>query len=106
MFYSQIPEEPGGAVIELTGTSPKIHFGPVLAPTCSIFLDALTSRLQSTCDISTPSNDHGRRLQGGEVTFDHGHGVCQKELETLKAQQKELKEEVAELRHMLSALTK
>jgi len=103
VFYSQIPENPGGAVIELTGTSPKIHFGPVLAPTCSIFLDVLTSRLQSTCDISTPSNN-GRRLQGGEVTFDHG--VSQKELETLKAQQRELKEEVAELRKMLTTLTK
>ena len=62
-------------------------------------------RVPLRSELPTPSND-GRRLQGGEVTFDHGHGVCQKELETLKAQQKELKEEVAELRHMMSALTK
>ena len=100
-FDLQLPTD--GAVIELTGTSPQIHFGPELAPVCSLFLDAVNSRLQSTCDISTPSGS-GRRRMGAEEAFTSSSTY--KEVEVLIAQQKELKDEIAELRRELHELVK
>jgi len=75
-----------GAVVELTGVSPKIVFGGVDAPICTLSLDRGDSRLLSTC----PIHDGRRRL--GEADF-----VLTEEFNALK-------EEVADLRRLVDEL--
>jgi len=78
----------GGSTLELTGTAPKITFGPPGAPSCMLSLNSFESRLESTCDIIT-----GRR----RLNEDKSYWLSMSEVALLKA-------EVTELRHMVTEL--
>jgi hypothetical protein len=80
------PPTQDGAILELTGIAPKIHFGPEAAPICSLMLDSATSRIVSTCQLDTPT---GRRLQDTNA------------FASLLAEHNALKAEVVELRRIV-----
>jgi len=77
---------PNGALIQLTGTAPKITFGDPGEPTCELVLNRLHARLESTCSISDGTN--GRRLEASDVMS---------EIEVLKAQVADLQNAMKEL---------
>ena len=84
-----------GSILELTGTAPKIHFGPEDAPVCSLTLDSLANTIVSSCTLVTPSHSGGgRNLDETEQTAPR---VSQAEHEALKT-------EVAALRRMIHEL--
>lgn len=85
--------EQDGALLELTGTTPKIAFGPASSPVCSLSLNTTASHIVSTCNLITPSD--GRRLEGLVEE------VSRKEHEALKAKFKELEAEVADIRNIM-----
>jgi hypothetical protein len=88
---SPSPPPPDGAVLELTGTEPKILFGPQDAPVCSLSLDSAAGSIISTCALTTSS---GRRLENSDAL------VSRTEHEALKAEHEALKAEVAKLSHI------
>jgi len=61
---SPLPSD--GAVFELTGTAPRIAFGPLHTPKCELQLDAtdpVAPQIISTCPISQHLTQSGRRLR-------------------------------------------
>jgi len=86
---SALPSSVDGAIIQLTGDSPTVNFGEPDAPICELYLNRAESRLESTCEISTP--DH-RRLDDGKYAYDPA-----RELEALKAEITELRRTVNKL---------
>lgn len=98
------------AIIELTGPSPVLKFGPVQSPVCEFKLDHVSNRFHSTCDIVTPSGGSGRRLAGEDempaVSWAE-HAAMKDKFEALEAKYATLQEEVGELqRVVLKALGK
>ena len=84
-----------GSILELTGTAPKIHFGPEDAPICSLTLDPLANTIVSSCTLVTPSHSGGgRNLDETEQTAPH---VSPEEHDALKT-------EVADLRRIINEL--
>jgi len=92
------PAEEDGAIVELTGSAPVIHFGPVLEPVCSLKLDSGARRLTSTCELATPTSGT-RRLDDTPTS-----GVSVSEYEALKAKYESIKAEVADLRRIVHQL--
>lgn len=91
-----------GAIVELTGTAPRINFGPPLSPICSLKLNSLNNALESTCDIATPSTET-RRLSGNDDLSDTF--VTRTEHEELKMNQQALRDQLVELRRIVHELT-
>jgi len=90
-----------GAVLEMTGSAPKITFGPPSAPVCEISLDrrAEPPRLQSTCAIHMEAAGQ-RQLMASDMV-----GPAQAESVSM-AEHLELKKEVARLRQLAEQLIK
>lgn len=92
------PSQPlDGAVLELTGTQPKILFGPQDAPVCSLSLDSAAGSIISTCELTTVAE---RRLEDSDAP------VSRAEHEALKAEHEALKAEVTELHRSFRELAK
>jgi hypothetical protein len=87
------PPPDDGAIVELTGTSPSIKFGPVSSPICEFKLDSINNRLLSTCEISMPANSGGRRLESTDKTS----SISGAELAALEAKQEALQNKQAAL---------
>ena len=91
------------AVLELTGTTPALLFGPEQAPLCSLTLDTPSGRMLSSCEIVTPSG--GRRLSSSDGADSAAAlSALQAEVAALKGKDAELqalKQEAAELRRLV-----
>lgn len=99
-IYGPSASPVSSAVIELTGRSPVLKFGPLQNPVCEFKLDPVNNNFHSTCDIATPSGS-GRRLEGGvtPAVSQVEHEALKVKYEALEAKHTMLQEEVAELRH-------
>ena len=87
---------PDGAVLELTGTAPRVVFGSLAAPVCELRVDSAAGRLVSTCAIASAD---GRRLAADDEDLDAAGGQRQ-----VREELTELKLEIAELRQRLAEL--
>jgi len=84
-----------GAIIELTGESPKLAFGDPDAPTCELRLDRTNSRLESTCPIAVYGGPHEHRHLAAGPDW---NAKPEAELAELKASNAKLEAELAELK--------
>ena len=78
----------------MTGDAPKIVFGSLESPVCDLTLNRAIGGLQSSCAISTPAADGGRRLGDFDET----------PYQSFKSELRTLGEEVVELRRIVRGL--